>query len=50
MNFNPMAFLENLYYMGVGMLSIMIVIGIIIITTILLNALTGKQKPKDKRK
>lgn len=43
MNFNPSAFMENLKYMGIGMLSIGIVIGIIILVTLLLNAAT---KPK----
>lgn len=37
MNFNPLAFIENLRYMGVGMLSIIIVIGVIIGITALLN-------------
>lgn len=45
MNFNPSAFMENLKYMGIGMLSIGIVIGIIILVTLLLNAAT-KQKNK----
>ena len=35
--FNPMAFLENLQYMGVGMLVIFVVIGLIIGTTMLIN-------------
>lgn len=37
MNFNPLAFIENLKYMGVGMLSIIIVIGVIIAITAILN-------------
>lgn len=37
--------MENLKYMGIGMLSIGIVIGIIILVTLLLNAAT---KPKNK--
>ena len=37
MKFNPMAFIENLTYMGVGMLSIIIVIGVIIGITAILN-------------
>lgn len=45
MNFNPSAFMENLKYMGIGMLSIGIVIGIIILVTLLLNTAT---KPKNK--
>ena len=35
--FNPMAFLENLKHMGVGMLVIFVVIGVIILTTMLIN-------------
>ena len=37
MNFQPFAFIENLRYMGVGMLSIFIVIGVIILVTNILN-------------
>ena len=49
MTFNPMNFVHNLYYMGVGMLSIFIVIGVIILATVLLNKLTSrKKKPEDK--
>ena len=35
--FEPIAFLENLKYMGIGMLVIFVVIGIIIGTTMLIN-------------
>ena len=35
--FEPMAFLENLKHMGVGMLVIFVVIGLIILTTLLIN-------------
>ena len=42
MNINLMNFVDNLYYMGVGLLSIFIVIGVIIILTMLLNKITGK--------
>ena len=34
---NPLNFVSNLIYMGVGMLSIFIVIGVIILVTLLLN-------------
>ena len=34
---NPMAFVDNLYYMGMGMLGIFVSIGIIVLVTILLN-------------
>ena len=37
--FNPMAFVENLKYMGVGMLVIFAIIGIIILATKLVNYL-----------
>ena len=43
MTFNPMAFIENLKYMGQGMLGIFIVIGIIILSVYLL-AKIGKKK------
>ncbi len=45
MTFNPFAFVENLYYMGVGMFGIAAVIGVIIGVTILLNKITA---PKNK--
>ena len=35
--FEPMAFVENLQHMGVGMLVIFVVIGFIILTTMLIN-------------
>ena len=38
-DFNPMAFVENLKHMGVGMLVIFVVIGIIILATKLVNFL-----------
>lgn len=44
MTFNPLAFVENLYYMGVGMASILIVMGVLIIITNLLNKLFSKKK------
>lgn len=42
--FNPMAFVENLKYMGLGMLAIFIVIGIIVGITYLLNLLFQDKK------
>lgn len=45
--FNPGAFIENLYYMGVGMLAIIFVMGVLIGITTLLNKIFSKQK-KDK--
>lgn len=35
--FEPYAFIENLKYMGLGMLGIFIVIAVIILITVLLN-------------
>ena len=46
MNFNPMAFIDNLYYLGIGMLSILIVMGALIVITVLLNWF-GKKGKKD---
>jgi len=42
MNFNPMEFINNLHYMGKGMLGIFIVIGLIVILTMILNKVTSK--------
>ena len=42
LTFDPMAFLKNLKYMGVGMLVIFVVIGMIILTTMLINWLFKK--------
>lgn len=42
---NPMAFIDNLSYMGFGMLGIFVVIGIIIVITTVLNKIT---EPKNK--
>ena len=39
LEFNPMAFVENLEHMGVGMVVIFVVIGIIIGATTLVNYL-----------
>ena len=39
LEFHPIAFLENLRYMGIGMLVIFVVIGIIILETKLVNYL-----------
>ena len=44
MIFNPMNFVSNLYYMGVGMLTIIIVMGVIILATMLLNKVTSSKK------
>ena len=44
MNINPMNFISNLKYMASGMLSILIVIGVIILATMFLNKITQKKK------
>ena len=44
--FEPMNFIRNLYYLGVGMLCIMIVIGILIVITVLLNKITAKKSDR----
>ena len=43
MEFNPVAFVENLKYMGVGMLGIFIVIGIIVLSVVVLNKATASK-------
>ena len=44
MTFEPMAFIDNLYYMGVGMASILIVMGVLIVITNLLNKFFSNKK------
>ena len=44
MNFNPMAFIDNLYYMVVGMAAILIVMAVLILITLLLNKLFSNKK------
>ena len=36
-SFQPLNFVENLQYMGIGMLVIFAVIGVIVLTTVLIN-------------
>ncbi len=45
---NAMEFVNNLKYMGLGMLAIIIVIGAIILVTVLLNRLTKTQAQEKK--
>lgn len=45
--FNPGAFVDNLYYMGVGMLGIIFVMGILIAITTILNKVASKPSKKD---
>ena len=46
MNINPSAFIENLRYMGLGMLGIFIVIGVIILSVVVLNKVTAPKPEK----
>ena len=40
MNFNPLAFVENLKYMGQGMLGVFVSVAIIVIVAVVLNKVT----------
>lgn len=42
-NFNPSAFADNLIYMGAGMFSIFVVIGVVIAVVYALNFFTNKK-------
>ena len=42
--FEPMNFVRMLEYLGKGMLGIMVVMGVIILSTVLLNRLTSEKK------
>ncbi len=44
---DPMNFVENLSYMGLGMLGIFIVMGAIILSTVLLNKIFSDKNKKD---
>ncbi len=41
LEFNPMAFVDNLKYMGIGMLVIFVIIGLIVLATKLVNNLSS---------
>ncbi len=46
--FHPMGFVENLRFMGIGMLGIFIIIGIIIVATVIINKVfSGKEKKEE---
>ena len=47
MEFNPIGFVENLKYMGIGMLGVFMIVGIIIFATYAICKITTK---KDKEK
>lgn len=44
LSFNPSNFINNLHYMGKGMLAIGVVMFILILVTALLNKLSSKKK------
>lgn len=46
MDFNPINFISNIRYLAVGMISIFIVIGVIILVTVLLNKIFTKSDKK----
>ncbi len=46
--FEPMNFVHNLKYMGIGMLGVFIIVGIIILATYATNKLTNKRSKDDK--
>ena len=46
--FHPEGFIENLKYMGLGMLAIVVVIGAIIAVTATLNYVTSGKKRREK--
>ena len=41
LEFNPIAFVDNLKYMGIGMLVIFVIIGVIVLATKLVNNLSS---------
>ncbi|MBQ9784518.1 MAG: hypothetical protein IJW29_03355 [Clostridia bacterium] len=42
--FEPMNFVNNLVYLAQGMLGILVVMGVIILTTVALNSITSRKK------
>ena len=49
MNFEPMNFVNNLSYMGLGMLGIFIVMGVIIAVTTVLDKAASKKSGEDEQ-
>ena len=45
--FHPMSFVENLKYMGLGMICIFIVIGVIVGVVMILEKVTSRAKKSD---
>ncbi len=44
LGFDPMKFVDNLKYMGIGMLVIFVIIGVIIISTLIINKCCSVKK------
>lgn len=44
--FEPMNFVNSLQYLVKGMVGIFVVMGVIILTTVILNAITSRKKNK----
>lgn len=44
MKFDPMNFVRNLKYMGLGMLGIFVAIGVIALSIIILNAISNRKE------
>ena len=42
--FNPMKFVDSLSYLAKGMVGILIVMGLIIVTTVVLNKVSSRKK------
>ena len=49
MYFEPYQFVENLRYMGIGMLGVFMIIGIIVMSTYLIGKLTAPKKDMEKQ-
>ena len=47
MYFAPTAFVENLKYMGIGMIGVFLIIGIIVLATSLLKTFTKNKNNQD---
>ena len=45
--FKPIEFVNNLRYMGVGMLGVFMIVGIIMIATYIIGAASGSSKKKN---
>ena len=48
LQFDPMAFAENLNYMGIGLLGVFMIVGVIIIATYAVGSLSTRKKDEDK--